>query len=122
MTLNNNHHGRLGPHEFKEAELMLAGQKEVAFFYSDYPEEYLHDIKKYIKNGKFESFQMETDNGLIVWTPGAKEKAVRLAELVRYGRKHGYVESVEREIGQILGYSEVDIDFYIDHIKSDLKE
>jgi len=65
---------------------------------------------------------MEADNGLIVWTPGAKEKAIRLAELVRHGRQHGYVESVEREIGQILGYSKADIDFHIDHIKSDLKE
>jgi len=122
MTLNNNHNGRLGPHEFKEAELMLAGKKEVAFFYSDYPEEYLQDMRKYIEDGTFESIQMESDNGFIVWTPGAKEKALRLAELIRYAREHGYVESVERETGKILGYSEADIDFYIEHIRSDLNE
>jgi len=50
MTFDNDHNGRLGPHEFKEAELMLAGKKAVAFFYADYPDEYLHDIKKYIEN------------------------------------------------------------------------
>ena len=119
MTLNNNtQNGRLGPHELKEAELMLSGQKEVAYFYSGYPEEYLQEIKKYIENGTFESFHMESNNGFIVWIAGAEKKAYRLAELVRYGRKHGYVESIEREIGQILGYSEADIDYYIEHIKS----
>lgn len=101
---------------------MLAGDKQVAYFYSGYPEEYFQDMKKYIDDGTFESFQLESDNGLIVWAPGAKEKAFRLEELIRYAREHGYVESVEREIGKILGYSEADIDFYIDHIKHDFKE
>ncbi|AHG63939.1 hypothetical protein [Advenella mimigardefordensis] len=118
MTLNNPQRGRLGPHELKEAELMRLGQKEVAFFYADYPEEYLKEIRKNIENGSFESLQLEDNNGLIVWLPGAEQKALRLAELVRFGRQHGYVESAEREIGQILGYSEVDIDYYIEHVRS----
>jgi len=54
---------------------------------------------------------------IVVYIPGAKAKALRLIELEECSWKFGYVESIEREIGQILGYSQESTDRYIEKLK-----
>jgi len=122
MTIKNKvKQGKLGPHELQEAKLMLAGKKEVAYFHCDYPEVHFQDMKKCLDEGVFESIKIGEGppyETLVVWVPGAKDKAFKLIELIQYSWKNGCSESVERQKGQILGYSEEDIDFYIAHLKS----
>ncbi len=112
--------GRLGPHELQEAQLMLAGKKEVAYFHRDYPEIHFREMKKCIEAGLFESrrfYDVPPREGLVVWVPHAKEKAMRLIEVITYSWNNRLSEEVEREIGRLLGYSEQDIDFYIAHLR-----
>ena len=139
---NRKKNGKIGPHELREAELMLAGKKEVAYFSFDYPQEHFQTMKKCLEDGVFQSIKFgaeENENllklppavknrilsllgdgpyeNIVVYVPGAKNKALRLVELMQPPWSRGYSEAVEREIGQILGYSEDDINFYIEQNK-----
>lgn len=135
------------PHEMREAQFILAGKKEVAYFCFDYPEEHFQEIRKLIENdtveilkidwvtkdfdalkrevGTFPSPEVEQTykdieqpyKCTIVYVPTARDKALKLAELMQCSWKYGYVESVEREIGQILGYSQESTDRYIENLK-----
>ncbi|MGX9937318.1 hypothetical protein ACVFVO_18175 [Advenella kashmirensis] len=131
-----------GPHELREAQFMLAGKKEVAYFCFDYPKEYFQDMQKCIDEGLFETIKFGAEKNarllasipgakeralallgegpyehIVVYVPGAKAKALRLIELEECSWKYGYVESIEREIGQILGYSQESTDRYIEKLK-----
>lgn len=136
--------GVLGPHELREAQLMLAGKKEVAFFSFDYPDEHFQDMKHCLEQGIFQSIkfgaqynarQLASDpevqarayallgagpyEHLVVYVPPAEHKAKRFIQLFEIGRKQGYSDAIEREIGRVLGYSEADIEYYIEHTKRD---
>jgi|GEM_PF-391625 len=131
-----------GPHEGREVQFMLAGKKEVAFFCYDYPEEHFQDMRRCIDDGLFETIKFGAEenfnllaqtpgaldwarehlgNGpyehLVVYVPGARDKALRFIELQKCASKYGYIESVEREIGNILGYSQESTDRYIKKLK-----
>lgn len=119
-TENKAKQGKLGPHEGQEAQLMLAGKKEVAYFHCDYPEIYFQEMRKCLEEGIFDSIKIgdsPPNETLVVWVPDAKQKAMRLIELIQYSWENGYSEFVEREKGRLLGYSKEDIDFFIAHLK-----
>ena len=119
---------------------MLAGKKEVAFFSFDYPDEHFQQMKRCLDNGVFESIKFGAQHNarllacspgaqerayallgegpyenLVVYVPHAKHKARQLIKLFERAWKQGYSDALERQIGRILGYSEADIDFYIEH-------
>jgi len=131
-----------GPHEGREAQFMLAGKKEVAYFCFDYPEEHFQDMRKCIDEGLFETITFGAEDNfarlaqnprtlawvkehlgdgpyedLVVYVPGARDKALRFIELQKCAYKYGYIESVEREIGKILGYSQESTDRFIQNLK-----
>src|SRR5690606_10588024 len=56
---------------------------------------------------------------MVVYVPGAENKALRLVDIQLKYVGYGYIESVEREIGQILGYSEENTDRYIENLKKE---
>lgn len=110
--------GKLAPHTGQELALMLAKKKNVALFHQeDFPAELHH----YIAQGQFRlktiHFPPQPYPGFIVYRPGFEEQANRLADLLISRIGKGFDLTVEREIGQILGYDEIDIAFYLAHIQ-----
>ncbi len=131
-----------GPHEGREAQFMLAGKKGVAYFCFDYPEEHFQDMRKCIDEGLFETIKFGAEDNfvrlaqnprtlawvkehlgdgpyedLVVYVPGARDQALRFIELQKCAYKYGYIESVEREIGKILGYSQESTDRFIQNLE-----
>ncbi|WP_077550333.1 hemocin immunity protein [Rodentibacter genomosp. 2] len=110
--------GVLGPHEGRELELMLNHQKDLALFYTDY--EIPEDFYPYLEN---KTFQLKTINlkrralGYIayylIYRPEHIKKAEALISVLKSYDK--FDPDLERKIGKLLGYSNDDIEFYINH-------
>lgn len=110
----------IGPHEGIELELMLDGKKNLALFYSDY--EIPHEFHKYIKNKTFylNNFKFETrfknlfiDFSIISKTSN-DENIIKLANLIKRSIEESeFNPDIERGIGRLLGYQEVDIEYFI---------
>jgi hypothetical protein len=119
----------IGPHEDRELELMLIGEKPLAMFgdavSSDYevPEA---DFAPYVSDGTFVRREM-------VYLPPEPEPAIRTVYFARAGeewrieamhrikqRLFVYKEPIsletEREIGRLLGYADSDINSYLEWI------
>lgn len=116
--------GILGPHEGKELELMLRGEKQVALFNNDlgipkaflpYLEQGVLCVKTVQRNVNRVCF---TD--FIVYLPQSTALAEQMEVLLPASMAHGFDPKIEREIGQILGYAEQDIDYYIQHFQENL--
>lgn len=118
----------IGPHEGRELELMLAGEKPVAMFSDvippsfDFPEEL---FAPYIQNAQLvrRDVVIFTSNSnapniryLFYALLGEEWRMDRLAEIHR--ALHQYNEpttrELETEIGQLLGYRDRDIQVFID--------
>lgn len=108
------HAPTVGPHEGKELALMLSGRKNVALFCeADFlPNGFL----PYIQNKTFLTLEIEWRNtlpqlkGMIVYRPTDEPQALRLSALVQCS---GFNPDIEREIGHILGYRDIDIEYFI---------
>lgn len=110
----------IGPHEGIELKLMLEGKKNLALFYSDYeiPEEFhkrieqkalfLNTVKiKTRLNGAFIDF-------FIISKARNDENVLKLASLIRKSLSEiEFNPEVERGIGRLLGYRELDIEYFI---------
>jgi hypothetical protein len=116
-------HPSLGPHEGKELELMLKNKKELALFYtgSEVPEEF----DPYLRNGILHCYTFKYDLTVnskvhefadyIISNAIDNPKVFRLANLLERTRAEKFSPELEKEIGQLLGYNEEDIDYYIQH-------
>lgn len=110
--------GKLAPHSGQELALMLAGKKNVALFHQD---DFPAELRAYLAQGRFLlktiHFPPQPYLGFIVYCHGYEEQANRLEELLMGRIGKGVDLAAEREIGQILGYEEIDIAFYLAHIQ-----
>lgn len=101
----------IGPHEGIELDLMLQGKKKIALF------ELLPDqFNDYINSGLFQQVVVDRYT-IIVHANGSERGADELCSLLIRSRKLGFVEELERRIGELLGYRSSDIDIYIEHSK-----
>ena len=109
--------GSVGPHEGREFELLQSGEKHVAYFSEIIPNEIerfadalgatVHCFdQSYEINGR-----ERTVPAVIIAANGYQREAERLRYLVT--TTHEFNADVEREIGQILGYSKADIEAFI---------
>lgn len=113
--------GKLGPHEGKEVELLLSGGKEVAVFIEGLPEtarmlckkDELCHFKKTITTHSGQSLELD-----FLYLPDYKVNACELYDLMKKSiSSPGYDIALEKKIGVILGYSDADINAYIQHLK-----
>ena len=95
----------LGPHEGRELELLLSGEKPIAFFYEGLPDEFL----PYLESGILKSRTKTTTTRL---------PNIQIENILIY--KDVAIE-LERRTGQLLGYREEDIEFYLQHLSRNNK-
>ena len=126
-------HPLLGPHEGRELELMLKGEKPAAMFH------YVVGKEEHIVEDVFTAFQPYVDNGSIIKKeisyadkhsiryvfyslPTHTKNIDRLIEIKNHlydsSRKENWPNELEKEIGQLLGYSNAAIKHYIEHKKN----
>ena len=117
----------IGPHEGRELELMLAGEKPVAMFNDDIPEGLEHPenlFSPYVKKGQFISREVmirfvKLDllklRYIFFASPNEGWRIERLITIHQEIHEKGTPTTceLEREIGQLLGYSESDIQVYL---------
>lgn len=117
-------HPSLGPHEGKELELMLENKKELSLFYTDslIPDEFIPYIEKgqfFCKTFKYELFINNKNVDFEYYIISQEEKnpnIYKLAEILGKTLNSKFSPDLEREIGFLLGYDSVDIEYYISHI------
>lgn len=123
----------LGPHDGRELELMLSGKKPAAMFYEVIGhDEGLNLIPKeafqpYIDTGRFirhEEIFTDTRHStryVFYALPEYRKNIARLLEITRYAqdprRDHSipWPDELEREVGELLGYSNEAIAFFLKH-------
>jgi hypothetical protein len=118
----------IGPHEGKELELMLAGKKPVAMFSDvipasfDLPEE---DFAPHVESGRLVKREVvitASKSGLydmrylFYVLPGEEWRIDRLIQIHRDFHQYNKPTSrkLEKEIGQLLGYQDQDIQVFLD--------
>ncbi|MCQ9124614.1 hemocin immunity protein [Rodentibacter caecimuris] len=110
--------GVLGPHEGRELELMLNHQKEIALFYTDseVPEHFFPYLED--KTFQLQTINLKTSLGdfsyYLIYRPEHIEKAEELSSVLLKSYDK-FDPDLERKIGKLLGYSDDDIEFYINH-------
>jgi len=116
--------GKFGPHEGQELELLLSGHKSIALFYDLLPTEFL----KHLEQGTLTMLSKDIETSLpIPFSIMLIYKDASLADLnelvmciekslteTQFKERLG----LDRRIGQLLGYSPQDIEFYIQHISN----
>lgn len=113
----------LGPHEGKEWALMMAGEKDIAFFsgelgqdYYVMPEEFLACVDN--RHARIGYLQAPDAYSHVFYRRGCEAKAARFVQVLELSRKHYHdTDDYDIETGRLLGYSEADIAFYIRHIR-----
>lgn len=116
--------GVLGPHEGRELELMLNHQKEIALFYTD--SEVPEDFFPYLEDKTFQlkTINLKTSLGdfsyYLIYRPEHIKKAEELSSVLLKSYDK-FDPDLERKIGKLLGYSDDDIEFYINHFLDSLK-
>lgn len=115
-------HPSIGPHEGKELFLMLENKKEIALFYSDseIPVEFNHYIESnrfFLKTVSIEvQIKRFTIDFFIIYQKNCDEKVEKLVYYIKESiNSKKFDPYIERNIGRLLGYSENDINFYIEH-------
>ena len=111
-------HPSIGPHEGKELKLMLAGEKPLALYFSDYPipAEFEPDLAsgRLFRTDVRSAFDYKSEPyyyQIVSLTPDDPniQKLVTLKEL------NGFDDDVERAVGKLLGYKAEDVEYYIQH-------
>jgi hypothetical protein len=105
----------VGPHEGRELLLMLAGEKKIA--YVQLPPD---DFEPYIQQGIFYRILCGED-GHIIYHPSYENEAKRLHTLILDSWGKGFMPEIEREIGELLGYTSRDIEVYLKHAEQVFK-
>ncbi|MBC8267496.1 MAG: hypothetical protein H8E36_01990 [Rhodospirillaceae bacterium] len=118
----------IGPHEGKELELMLAGEKPVAMFSDVIPPSFElpeQDFAPYVADGKLimrDIVVTASQTGshdmrfLFYALPEEQWRIERLIEIHRAIHQHDEpsTHELETEIGQLLGYKDQDIQIFLD--------
>ncbi|MEO4209555.1 hemin receptor [Acinetobacter pittii] len=115
---------KLGPHEESELELLLSGEKPIALFYDLLPTEFL----EHFEQGTLSmlSKDIETSSPLpfsimLIYKNAPLADLNELVLCIEKSLKETQLEDrleLDRRIGQLLGYSEQDIEFYIQHVSN----
>ena len=114
--------GKLGPHEGQELELLLSGEKSIAYFYEILPIEFL----KYLEQGTLFMLSKDIQTSLpfsimLIYKDSSladlNELMICIETLFTETDFEKCIE-LERRVGQLLGYSAQDIEFYIQHISN----
>ncbi|SDB98826.1 hypothetical protein [Acinetobacter boissieri] len=117
-------HPSLGPHEYKELSLMLANKKPLALFYTDseMPEEFTPHLAsgrlhctQFARQFMFKDEPHEIVYSIISHAPNTPN-VQRLIEVIKMTFTVGFSVPLEREIGQLLGYDDADIEYYIQRL------
>lgn len=111
----------LGPHEGKELELLLADQKPIALFYEGIPEEFLpyleSDVLKLKTKIVATQFAQDIEFKLIYKNIENEKQVDELMAVLQQSIQEAlFIPEIERKIGELLGYREIDIDYYLAHI------
>jgi hypothetical protein len=125
-----------GPHEQRELELMLAGEKPLAMFTEVWPVESgfipEDDFRPHVHAGRMimrEAFEPAPAIGnrpenlkirCVLYALPNEAWRIDAMLLLRsiYARQGGWDEGLERMIGSLLGYSQADIDTFIERISA----
>ena len=117
----------VGPHEGRELELLLAGQKPVArFLFDGLSEEYEDQFKEAVESGQILEFDFPAEEPHLhrrYYCLRGEEWRVKVMELVDHadaGRAAVRLteEDWHRLDGTLLGYAKDDIERFIAHIRS----
>ncbi|HEM7759283.1 hemin receptor [Acinetobacter baumannii] len=116
--------GKLGPHEGQELELLLSGHKSIALFYELLPIEFI----KHLEQGSLSMLSKDIETSLslpfsimLIYKDASLADLNELMLCIEKSRKETQLEDrleLDRRIGQLLGYSTQDIEFYIQHISN----
>lgn len=116
--------GKLSPHEGQELELLLSGEKPIALFYDLLPVEFL----KHLEQGTLSMLSKDIETSLslpfsimLIYKDASLADLNELMICIETLFKETNFEKcikLERRVGQLLGYSEQDIEFYIQHISN----
>ena len=111
-------------HEGQELELLLSGKKSIAYFYELLPIEFI----KHLEQGSLSMISKDIETSLsLPFSIMLIYKDTSLADLnelmlcIEKSLKETQLEDrleLDRRIGQLLGYSTQDIEFYIQHISN----
>ncbi|CAP00698.1 hemin receptor [Acinetobacter baumannii] len=114
--------GKLGPHEGQELELLLSGHKSIALFYDLLPTEFV----KHLEQGTLTMLSKDIETSLslpfsimLIYKDASLADLNELMLCIERSLKATQLEErleLDRRIGQLLGYSVQDIEFYIQHI------
>ena len=124
-------HPLIGPHEGRELELMLKGEKPAAMFY------WVINQEEHIFEDTIAAFQPHVDTGKIIKKetthpfrqhfvryvfyslPQFAKNIDRLVDIQNYAhnpsRKGIWPTPLEWEIGRLLGYSDEAIEYFLEH-------
>lgn len=116
--------GKLGPHEGQELELLLSGKKSIAYFYEILPISFL----KHLERGTLSMLSEDIETSLplpfsimLIYKDATLADLNELMMCIETLFKETNFEKcieLERRVGQLLGYLEQDIEFYIQHISN----
>ncbi len=116
--------GKLGPHEGQELELLLSGHKSIALFYDLLPTEFV----KHLEQGSLSMLSKNIETSLslpfsimLIYKDASLADLNELMLCIENSLKATQLEErleLDRRIGQLLGYSVQDIEFYIQHISN----
>lgn len=118
----------IGPHELRELELMLKGEKPLAMFSDAVPgtiELPEADFEPYVKSGRIvkrvefldSTISDHTFRFLYYALPGEEWRISELHRLITAGHLENYRFNGddERRIGRLLGYSDAQIETFLRH-------
>jgi len=116
--------GKLGPHEGQELELLLASKKPIALFYDLLPVSFL----KHLEQGTLSMLSKDIETSLplpfsimLIYKDASLADLNELMMCIETLFKETNFEKcieLERRVGQLLGYSAQDIEFYIQHLSN----
>lgn len=118
-------HPSIRPHEGKELELMLSGEKPLALYFSFYP--IPEEFEPYLASGQlfrtdicsiFNYQGKPYDYQIVSHSPDDPN----IQKLVTLKQLNGFDDDVERTIGKLLGYKAEDVEYYIQHHRASVEK
>ena len=113
--------GKIGPHEDKEFELFASGKKNLILWGADWQPENHESIAKKLgaKLLTYEDPNLKLKN-YIYYRRGFLKKAEELRELLLKDASmtEKDFDKKEHRIGQLLGYSEADVELFLSNFKT----
>ena len=118
-------HPSIGPHEDKELELMLTGEKPLALYFSFYP--IPAEFEPYLAGGRLFRTDARTtrtyqDKPYYYQIVSHLPDDPNIHKLVTLIDLKGFDDDVERAIGKLLGYKAEDVEYYIQHHRASVEK